>query len=284
MKEMSAALEGADDNVREAWERVRIEPEKWRCSPWGDQSGGFWVVAEMPGEVVWYNDIEEGFNTSPFTTRGNIGEYRCNQTEFSTLLNTLPEALAAEAFAARDAAPGVPPEWSGPGQIARRQTTYWDLQTAAGSLVRVHFTHKKEMRFACAEYGGVDLADEHPLLNGYRQRWASVFVTNAKLCAAEFTAELATRIDQATDGWRTAPEYLGLGGNGVMLVGYGLLLRAPEPLAIIAGAVAQEFGAVPSLVLDHAPRTSGRNPERVRALVMGNNYVIAEAFRFIRLK
>jgi hypothetical protein len=26
------------------WQGVRIEPEKWRQHPYGDQGGGFWVV------------------------------------------------------------------------------------------------------------------------------------------------------------------------------------------------------------------------------------------------
>jgi len=284
MKEMSAALESADDTVREAWEHVRIGPEKWQCSPWGDQSGGFWVVAEMAGEVVWYNDIEDGFNTSPFITRGIIGEYRCNQTEFEQLLNTLPEALAAEGFAAQDAAPAVPVEFAGPGHVARRQTTYWELQADAGSLVRVHFTHKRETRFTSANYGGVDLADEHPVLGGYRQQWASVFVTDAKRCAAGLSTELAARVDQATDGWRTAQEYMALGGKGVLRDGYGLLMRAPEPIALIAADVLRAFGAVPSVVLDHVPRASGRESERAWALLSGRDFVIAEAFRFVRLK
>ena len=283
LKEMNDALESADDTVREAWERVRIEPEKWRCSPWGDQRGGFWAVAEMPREVVWYNDIEEGFNTSPFTTRGTIGEYRCNQAEFSHLLNTLPEALAAEGFAASEAAPAVPPDCAGPGHVVRRQTTYWELQADSGSLVRVHFTRKQEMRFTSAEYASVDLADEHPLLNAYRQPWASVFVTDAKRCTGKFAAELAARVGQATEGWRTAQEYLGLGGNGVLREGYGLLMRAPEPIALIAADVLQAFGAVPSVALDHVPRASTREPQRVRALRMGRDFVIAEAFRFVRL-
>jgi hypothetical protein len=283
LKTMSSALEYADDTVREAWERVRIEPQKWQCLPWSDQGGGFWVVAEMRGKVIWYNDIEEGFNTSPFTTRGIIGEYRCNQTEFNELLNTLPEALAAEGVAALDAASVVPPEFAGPGRVVRRQTTYWELQADAGSLVRVHFTHKQETRFTGAKYDRAALADEHPLLDGRRQRWASVFVTDAKRCGVDVAAELATRVDRATDGWRSAQEYFALGGTSVLREGYGLLMRAPEPIAAIAADVLQAFGAAPSVVLDRVPRASGRPPQHLRALLLGRDFVIAEAFRFVRL-
>lgn len=174
----------------------------------------------------------------------------------------------------------MPSEFTGPGRVVGRQTTYWDLQADAGTLVRVHFTHKHETRFTRADYDAVNLADEHPLLNGYRQRWASVFVTGAERCAAGFASELSARVGQATDGWRTAQEYLALGGDGVLRHGYGLLMRAPEPIALVAADVLRAFGAVPSIVLDPVPGVSGREPERVRALLLGRDFVIAQAFRF----
>ncbi len=61
------------------WELVRVVPEKWALPPWGDNGGGFWVVGMIGGHVVWYNDIEEGFNLSCYRERGVIGEYWCNQ-------------------------------------------------------------------------------------------------------------------------------------------------------------------------------------------------------------
>jgi hypothetical protein len=57
------------------WETIRISPEKWQQHQFGDQGGGFWVVAILGGTVVWYNDIEGGFNRSRFTRYGEIDEY-----------------------------------------------------------------------------------------------------------------------------------------------------------------------------------------------------------------
>ena len=76
-------LAAYDEAVRNEWDRIKIEPEKWRCSPWGDQGGGFWAVALRGSEVLWYNDIEEGFNVSSFSRHGVIDEYYCDQTEFT---------------------------------------------------------------------------------------------------------------------------------------------------------------------------------------------------------
>ncbi len=96
LEKIRSGLETADEPVRAAWEDMRIDPEKWQCPPWGNEGGGFWAVAVKGGEVVWYNDIEDGFNVSPFGTRGIIDEYRCEQTAFSEFLGSLPEAAAAE--------------------------------------------------------------------------------------------------------------------------------------------------------------------------------------------
>jgi hypothetical protein len=61
------------------WDVVRINPEKWQQHPYGDLGGGFWVVAVVGRTVVWYNDIEHGFNRSKYTVYGEIGRYWCNQ-------------------------------------------------------------------------------------------------------------------------------------------------------------------------------------------------------------
>jgi hypothetical protein len=60
------------------WEIVRIEPTKWSGLIYGKENG-FWAVAVIGNWVVWYNDIEEGFNSSRYDSFGTIGEYWCNQ-------------------------------------------------------------------------------------------------------------------------------------------------------------------------------------------------------------
>jgi hypothetical protein len=63
------------------WERIRVRPVKWALPPWGDEGGGFWVVAVAGHDCVWYNDIEDGFNVSRFEAFGRLAEYWCNQDE-----------------------------------------------------------------------------------------------------------------------------------------------------------------------------------------------------------
>lgn len=78
---LSRDLSSCSEVERQFFEQIRIPQVKWKQSPWGDEGGGFWAVAVKEGRVVWYNDIEEGFNISPFTTAGVIprDEYWCNQ-------------------------------------------------------------------------------------------------------------------------------------------------------------------------------------------------------------
>jgi hypothetical protein len=61
------------------WQLIRINPEKWTEKEYGTQSGGFWAVALCGRKVLWYNDIEEGFNVSDYITYGEIDGYYCNQ-------------------------------------------------------------------------------------------------------------------------------------------------------------------------------------------------------------
>ena len=68
-------------NQQEFFRRAGIAPTKWRLTPWGDEGGGFWAVAVHRDRVLWYNDIENGFNVSRFDVQGQIprDEYWCNQ-------------------------------------------------------------------------------------------------------------------------------------------------------------------------------------------------------------
>jgi hypothetical protein len=63
------------------WELIQIFPEKWQQIPYDQEGGGFWVVALCGKQVIWYNDIEEGFNVSDYDHYGQIKDYWCNQDE-----------------------------------------------------------------------------------------------------------------------------------------------------------------------------------------------------------
>src|SRR3569833_1344925 len=55
------------------WRNIEINPEKWNDEDgYSKQGGGFYVVAISGRRVIWYNDIEDGFNISFFDEYGII--------------------------------------------------------------------------------------------------------------------------------------------------------------------------------------------------------------------
>ena len=84
-------LAECSEEQRAYFKRVAFEPTKWSQSPYGDEGGGFWAVAADDNRVLWYNDIEDGFNVSTYTDWGTIpaNEYWCNQDELKFALPAL---------------------------------------------------------------------------------------------------------------------------------------------------------------------------------------------------
>ena len=80
-----------DAHVSKLWDAVRIVPEKWRQHPHGDVGSGFWVVGVIGSRVIWFNDIEGGFNISNYRSNGEIDDYWCDQLELELVLQNLLE-------------------------------------------------------------------------------------------------------------------------------------------------------------------------------------------------
>ena len=76
------------------WNAIRIEPCKWQQHPYGDAGGGFWAVAVIGRTVVWFNDIEDGFNRSIYSTPGVIQDYWCNDDDLEVTIEYLSNALS----------------------------------------------------------------------------------------------------------------------------------------------------------------------------------------------
>lgn len=74
-------------------EAISITPGKWQQHSYGEQGAGFWVVALIGKSVVWYNDLEEGFNRSRYSSYGTIEDYWCNQDELELTMHWLMNAL-----------------------------------------------------------------------------------------------------------------------------------------------------------------------------------------------
>ncbi len=79
--EISKGEMNMESNRLEFWNKVKIIPIKWTEHEYGDEGNGFWAVAKYKNFVLYYNDIEEGFNISAFESEGNIKEYHAEQDD-----------------------------------------------------------------------------------------------------------------------------------------------------------------------------------------------------------
>jgi hypothetical protein len=93
---MDDALPRMTPQQRRLWGIIAIEPEKWRQVPYGEAGGGFWAVAVLGREVIWFNDIEDGFNASRYLTHGKIEDYWCNQDQLEWVVNDVLSRLNGE--------------------------------------------------------------------------------------------------------------------------------------------------------------------------------------------
>jgi len=74
---------------QELWNQISIEPIKWIEEDYGKEGNGFWVVAYTKNKVIWYNDIEDGFNISSYSNKGMINEYGAEQDELQWTIQKL---------------------------------------------------------------------------------------------------------------------------------------------------------------------------------------------------
>lgn len=85
--ELSEKIEKTEINLKEEllkfWQQIKIKPIKWTEEKHGEDGSGFGVVAVCETKVIWYNDIEEGFNISEYKIYGQIEKYYCDQDDLS---------------------------------------------------------------------------------------------------------------------------------------------------------------------------------------------------------
>jgi hypothetical protein len=77
------------------WDAIRINPEKWQQHPYGDAGGGFWAIGLIGQTVIWYNDLEDGFNRSVYSAYGLIDDYWRNDDELDITIQFLANALSS---------------------------------------------------------------------------------------------------------------------------------------------------------------------------------------------
>ncbi len=91
------------------WEIIKTDPVKWQQIPYGTVGKGFWAVAILGQSVVWFNDIEDGFNISSYKSTGVIEEYWCNQDELEQTVQSLLNCIQS-GYSLKKCSPPIPGE------------------------------------------------------------------------------------------------------------------------------------------------------------------------------
>ncbi len=78
---ISSACDRMTPEQSRTWGIIKIHPQKWMEGTYGELGSGFWIIAIIDSSVIWFNDIEDGFNQSSYTEFGKIAEYGYNQDE-----------------------------------------------------------------------------------------------------------------------------------------------------------------------------------------------------------
>ena len=80
------------------WNSIKVEPVRWQEPDYGEAGGGFWVVAVSASWVMWFNDIEDGFNVSEFIREGFISSYYCEKDELVWAVKRLYNVVCEGGF------------------------------------------------------------------------------------------------------------------------------------------------------------------------------------------
>lgn len=79
-------LTACDAEQLATFRRCAVEPYLAPITRYGE-SETVVVVARNGNEVIYYEDVEDGFNVSPLAPSGEILEHRCNQDELRVAVN-----------------------------------------------------------------------------------------------------------------------------------------------------------------------------------------------------
>lgn len=158
-------------------------------------------------------------------------------------------------------------------RITVRQTTFWEF-VGSSTRIRVHFDAKKEFGFVEPCVADFRFADQHPLLTDYSCAWKQIFVSSAAAQPSVLLERIDTSIRDVSENWRSFATYrkpqVAL---SVLADGYGSLGSAPAPFVEAVTATLSQAGVCFTEIPSHGPLGE------FRAMIAGQNWVVAESFR-----
>src|SRR5271155_2904416 len=86
---LDSSVKQLSTRQRRIWDAVSIVPKRWSQERYGAATGGFWVVGLLGRVVIWYNEIENGFEFSYYSKFGKLDEYTANQFELKQIMERI---------------------------------------------------------------------------------------------------------------------------------------------------------------------------------------------------
>ncbi len=165
-------------------------------------------------------------------------------------------------------------------QIDHYQATFLVLKVE-NQLFQFDFWDKKAFKLKKGTFETLYYWDNHPLLMDYNENWLTTYLNSKPEQVDDFINDFKNVIDEMTQGWRQWTHYIenkhihftvDTFVNNVKQ-GHGVLLNAPFSITQKVLTVCAKHHA--------ATKTFGKEfqSDDFKLLLIGNNYVIAKAFR-----
>ena len=87
MQELFLAELDMDNDTLQKWNKIKIPPQIWACKDVIEEN--FWVIAKHKPYIIWYNDIEEGFNISTYLKEGEILSYKASKNKLIEVIKNI---------------------------------------------------------------------------------------------------------------------------------------------------------------------------------------------------
>ncbi len=168
------------------------------------------------------------------------------------------------------------------GVILARQTTYLTFMDAStGEIYRIDFKGKREFSLQPDEFVGIEVLDQHPLLEEYENTATSIYVSSHAADPDELTMLLDQSLRIHYDNYRGLRDYGNRGYSISLLLseGSGLLYEGPPCGGEIVEKILQDHG-----IQFTVPSRGTPNGEKYRVLFLGRYFVVAKSFRIDKIQ
>lgn len=167
------------------------------------------------------------------------------------------------------------------GTIEQRQTTFVNIRVSHGHEYKISYQNKREYLIEQGPFEGIYFDPKHPLLRHYRDDFLKIHISSKLDDTFELVIELKELLELEYNGWRAFDEYFNSDYDIGSLIreGFGLLYDGPSGLGFKISGILKRYN-----IIHNFKKYSNYRKPNMKALVLGKNIIVAEGFKFQRLK